>query len=46
MLEARLIMGTVCQEYSLEYARDGEFELRGSLTMHPREPMEMRLVER
>jgi cytochrome P450 len=46
MLEARLILGTVCQQYRLEYARDEPFELRGSLTMHPRQPMEMRLVER
>lgn len=46
MLEARLIMGTVCQQYRLEYARDEPFELRGSLTMHPRQLMEMRLVER
>ncbi len=46
MLEARLIMGTVCQQYRLEYARDEPFDLRGSLTMHPRQPMEMRLVER
>ncbi|AUV83790.1 cytochrome P450 [Salinigranum rubrum] len=46
LLEARLIMGTVCQQYRLEYTRDEPFDLRGSLTMHPRQPMEMRLVER
>jgi cytochrome P450 len=46
MLEARLIVGTVCQEYRLEYLRDEPFDLRGSLTMHPRQPMEMRVVER
>ncbi|WP_136592430.1 cytochrome P450 [Salinigranum halophilum] len=46
LLEARLILGTVCQEYRLEYERDEPFDLRGSLTMHPRQPMEMRLVER
>jgi cytochrome P450 len=46
MLEARLILGTVCQRYRLEYARDEPFGLRGSLTMHPREAMEMRVVER
>ena len=46
LLEARLILGTVCQEYRLEYERDEPFDLRGSLTMHPRQPMEMRLVDR
>ncbi|MFC4359708.1 cytochrome P450 [Halobium salinum] len=46
LLEAKLIMGTVGQRYSLEYARDEPFELRGSLTMHPADPMEMRLEER
>ncbi|WP_380680285.1 cytochrome P450 [Salinigranum sp. GCM10025319] len=46
MLEARLILGTVCQEYRLEYERDEPLDLRGSLTMHPRESMEMRVVER
>jgi cytochrome P450 len=46
MLEARLILGTVCQEYRLEYLRDEPFDLRGSLTMHPRQPIEMRVVDR
>jgi cytochrome P450 len=46
LLEAKLIVGTVGQEYSLSYARDEPFELRGSLTMHPADPMEMRLEGR
>ena len=46
MLEAKLIVGTVARNYRLEYAREEPFSLRGSLTMHPREPMEMRPVER
>jgi cytochrome P450 len=46
MLEARLILGTVGQEYRLDYEGEGPLALRGSLTMHPREPMEMRVVER
>jgi cytochrome P450 len=46
MLEARLIVGTVCQRYRLAYARDEPFSLRGSLTMHPEDGMEMRVVER
>jgi cytochrome P450 len=46
MLEARLILGTVCRDYRLEYLGDGPIDLRGSLTMHPKEPVEMRVVER
>jgi cytochrome P450 len=46
LLEARLILGTVCPRYRLEYVGAEPFDLRGSLTMHPREPMEMRVVER
>ncbi|MFC6724814.1 cytochrome P450 [Halobium palmae] len=46
LLEAKLIVGTVAQRFSLAYARDEPFDLRGSLTMHPADGMEMRLVER
>jgi cytochrome P450 len=46
LLEARLILGTVCQQYRLEYQGDEPFDLRGSLTMHPRQAMSMRVVER
>ena len=46
MLEARLILGTVAQEYRLEYEGESPIDLRGSLTMHPQEPMSMRVVER
>jgi cytochrome P450 len=46
LLEARLILGTVCPRYRLEYVGAEPFDLRGSLTMHPRQPMEMRVVER
>ncbi|KAB1197677.1 MULTISPECIES: cytochrome P450 [Haloferax] len=46
LLEGRLILGTVAQQYELDYVRDEPFSLRGSLTMHPREPMEMRLRAR
>lgn len=45
MLEAKLILATVAQEYRLDYLGDA-LELRGSLTMHPREPMAMRLESR
>ncbi|RDI71809.1 cytochrome P450 [Halopelagius longus] len=46
MLEAQLILGTVAQRYELEYVREKPFDLRGSLTMHPDEPMGMRLRAR
>ncbi|WP_416838208.1 cytochrome P450 [Haloferax sp. DFSO52] len=46
LLEGRLILGTVAQQYELDYSRDEPFSLRGSLTMHPREPMGMRLHAR
>jgi cytochrome P450 len=46
LLEAKIILGTVGQRYSLSYAREEPFDLRGSLTMHPEQPMTMRLDER
>jgi len=46
MLEATLILATVAQEYTMEYLGPDEFELRGSLTMHPEEPVAMRLHKR
>ncbi|KTG07947.1 cytochrome P450 [Haloprofundus marisrubri] len=47
MLEAKLILGTVAQKYSLDYVgEDDSLTLRGSLTMHPRNPMEMQLHSR
>ena len=46
MMEAQLILATVAQEYELDYVRDRPFDLRGSLTMHPEEPMGMRLQRR
>jgi cytochrome P450 len=46
MLEAKLIVGSVAQQFELDYLRDEPFSLRGSLTMHPQEPMGMRLQRR
>jgi cytochrome P450 len=46
LLEAKLIVGCVAQQFELDYLRDEPFSLRGSLTMHPREPMGMRLQSR
>jgi cytochrome P450 len=43
LLEAKLILAAVGREYSLEYARDEPFDLRGSLTMHPEDGMPMRV---
>ena len=46
LLEGRVITATVAANYELDYARDEPFDLRGSLTMHPQQPMSMRLTER
>ena len=46
MLEASVILSTVAQEYTMEYLGSEGLQLRGSLTMHPEEPVAMRLVER
>jgi cytochrome P450 len=46
LLEGRIITATVAANYDLEYARDEPFDLRGSLTMHPQQPMSMRVRER
>jgi cytochrome P450 len=45
-LEAKLILARTAQEYRLEYTRDGEPDLRPTLTMHPRDGMPMRVHER
>ncbi len=45
MLEATLILATIAREYRLEYLGD-DLDLQGSLTMHPSEPVSMRLHER
>ena len=45
MLEAQLILATVARQYELEYLGDG-FDLRGSLTMHPSEPVAMAVRDR
>jgi hypothetical protein len=46
MLEATVSLSTVAQEYTMEYLGSDDLRLRGSLTMHPEEPVAMRLVER
>jgi len=46
MLEATVILATIGQTYRLEHLGDRELQLRGSLTMHPDEPVAMRVRER
>ena len=46
MLEATLVLGTVGQRYRLDPVSDEPFDLRGSLTMHPQEPIEALVRER
>ena len=46
MLEATVILATVGQQYRLEHLGDGPLQLRGSLTMHPDEPVAMGLRAR
>ena len=46
MLEATVILSTVAQEYTMTYLGSDDLGLRGSLTMHPEEPVAMRLQER
>jgi cytochrome P450 len=46
LLEGRIITATVAANYDLDYAREEPFDLRGSLTMHPQQPMSMRVTER
>jgi cytochrome P450 len=46
LLEAKVIMGTIAQRYSLDTDRSGQLELRPSLTIHPRDGLEMAVAER
>ena len=46
MLEAPIIAATVAQQYRLRRVDDGPIDLRGSLTAHPEDGMEMRLERR
>ncbi|MEF8800874.1 MAG: cytochrome P450 [Halolamina sp.] len=44
-LEAKLVLAVLGKQFSLDYVGP-ELKLRGSLTMHPQEPMTMRVNER
>ena len=46
LLEGRVITATVAANYDLDYNRDEPFDLRGSLTMHPQQPMSMQVTKR
>ncbi len=46
LLEAKLILATVGQRYHLDRVGEGPLELRPSLTLHPKDGMEMRLHRR
>lgn len=46
LLEAKLILATVGRNYRLERTDDRPLDLRCSLTLHPRDPVEMRVHER
>ncbi|MFC4247068.1 cytochrome P450 [Natribaculum luteum] len=46
MLEAPIVASTVAQRYRLRRVDDGPIELRGSLTAHPEDGMEMRIERR
>jgi cytochrome P450 len=46
LLEGNVILATVAANHRLDYARDEPFDLRGSLTMHPKGPMTMRVERR
>jgi cytochrome P450 len=44
-LEAKLVLAALGKRFSMEYVGP-ELELRGSLTMHPKQPLTMRVSER
>jgi cytochrome P450 len=46
LLEARLILGVLLQRFDLHRTSDEPLELRPTLTMHPRDPVEMELRAR
>jgi cytochrome P450 len=45
-LEAQLILARTASQFDLEYAREGHFEYRPSLTVHPKDGMPMTVSER
>jgi cytochrome P450 len=45
-LEAQLILARTADQYELEYAREGHFEYRPTLTLHPKDGMPMTVRKR
>jgi cytochrome P450 len=45
-LEAQLILARTADQYDLKYAREGHFEYRPTLTLHPKDGMPMTVRER
>ncbi|UPV99715.1 cytochrome P450 [Halorussus gelatinilyticus] len=46
LLEARLVLATILQEYHLELVSSPALDLRPSITARPKDPVEMKLHER
>ncbi|WP_254544539.1 cytochrome P450 [Halomarina pelagica] len=46
MVEAKVIASTIAGRFSLELVSDADLSFRPSLTMHPRDPVEVRVHER
>ncbi|MFB6148494.1 MAG: cytochrome P450 [Halobacteriales archaeon] len=46
MLEAKLILATIGSQYRLDRIDDGPLDISCSLTLHPSDPVEMRVIER
>lgn len=46
LVEATMVLATIAREWRLERIDDGPLDLRGSLTMHPADGMEMRIERR
>jgi cytochrome P450 len=46
LLEAKIIIGTIAQDYQLELESAASFDFLPTLTMHPEEPVEMSIHER
>ncbi|SNZ15644.1 Cytochrome P450 [Natronoarchaeum philippinense] len=46
LTEATIVLATIAREYRLDRVDDGELDLRGSLTMHPKDGVDVRIEPR